>query len=360
LAKFLAVFTLILTINTYQAEAARILLRVSHFTPASYFIQKDFLEPWARALERRTRGRVKVVIYDKNSEFGRVTAQTAQVREGVIDIAVGHSGFPRGHYKRTSIIGMPFLVKSAGAGSKALWQLHKEGLLAADFTGFKVIALYVHSGGLFHTSVKPIVKLEDLKGLRIRTPSTSVSAMLKFLGAKPKGMPPANIYENLDRGAIDGLVTGWTLIKATNVNDHLKYHTNGFAYTVPFFAIMNEAKYRSLPLDIQRAIDEISGDALVAKFGGWFEKNEKVGRQDAEARGNTIIPITEEKRNQWRRQLQPMIDSHLAKLEKQGVTNARAIYTRAQQLVKFYERQTQVQTGPVVGPATRADFRPRR
>lgn len=344
-----AVVLIIFSLNN-SADAQRTVLRVSHFMPGTYFLETKFLGPWAKELERRTRGRIKVEIYNKNSRFGKVTRQADQVREGVIDIALGHSGFPKGRLKRTSIIEMPFLVNDAGSGSMTLWQLYKEGLISADYKGFKVLGLYVHQPGEFHTAIRPVLELEDLTDLRMRTSSQAVSAMLRYLRAQPKGMSPARIYENLDRAAIDGLVTGWPLIGAANLNDLIKYHTDAKAYTTAFFVVMNEAKYNSLPADIRRVIDDISGDALAPKFGPWFDDAERPVIADARARGNTIIPVSEEKRNRWRNQLKPMIDDYLGKLEKQGVPNARQIYERAQQLITYYERQLKLGSVQNTGP----------
>ncbi len=50
---------------------------------------------------------------------------------------------------------------------------------------------------------KPIRTLDDLKGMKIRTPSAAQSAQLTALGAIPVDMPANQIYNNLDRGVID-------------------------------------------------------------------------------------------------------------------------------------------------------------
>lgn len=322
-----------------QAQAQRITLRISHMQHPDYWMEKAFLAPWAKELERRTRGRVKVELYNKDSIFGNIKRQASQVREGVIDIALGHRGFTQGSFKRTSVMELPFLVKHAGPGSQALWQLHKEGLLGDDYKGLKVLSLFVHTGGQFHTALKPITNLEDLKGLRVRTSSKMVSAMLKFLGAKPVGLPPAAIYENLDNNAVDGAVTSWSLVDLLNLNDLVKYHTDAHAYTVSFFVVMNKLKYDALPEFVRKVIDDMSGDNLAPKFSKWWEDADRLGIEDARKRGNTIIPVSKEKRDQWRQQLKPMIEASLDRLEREGIANARQIYARAQQLVQFYEKQ---------------------
>src|SRR3546814_1638895 len=51
------------------------------------------------------------------------------------------------------------------------------------------------------------------------------------------------------------------------------------------------------------------------------------GLEAARKKGNVITSLTDAERARWRAALKPTIDKLLGDLEKQGVTNARAIYT---------------------------------
>ena len=184
------------------AQAAEITLKVSHYLPPSHGFQKDFLENWGKELSEKTNGKVEVKVFDATSAFGKIDRQADQVRAGVMDMAVGLNGIPRDRYPAASVIEMPFLVKYADSGSETLSQLYKEGLLGSDYNDFKVLGLFTHEGGLIHTLDTPVRSLEDLKGLRLRTPSPAVSAMLESFGASPVGLPPSAIYENLQKGNI--------------------------------------------------------------------------------------------------------------------------------------------------------------
>ncbi|MEQ5778114.1 MULTISPECIES: TRAP transporter substrate-binding protein [unclassified Thalassospira] len=319
------------------ANAADITLKISHYLPPSHGFQKDFLEPWAKQLEEKTNGKVEVKIYDATSAFGKIDRQADQVRAGVIDMAVGLNGIPRDRYPAASIIEMPFLVKYADSGSETLWNLYKEGMLGSDYKDFKVLALFTHEGGLIHTLDKPVRSLDDLKGLRLRTPSPAVSAMLESYGASPVGLPPSAIYENLQKGNIDGLVTTWDLVNAVKANELLKYHTDAGAYVAGFYFLMNQKKFESLPEDVRKAIDEISGDPLVAKFGDWWDKWEAAGKADAVKHGNEIIEIDDKTRAEWKDAVQPMIKDYLEGLKAKGVKDPEAIYKRAQELVAQFD-----------------------
>ncbi len=323
-------------LGAQPGKAAEINLTLSHFLPAVHGIHTDFIEPWARELEECSGGQVAVEILPGGTQLGNVARQQEQVLAGVVDIAHGLHGIPRGRFNRTSIIDLPFLTESAGAATQALWDLYPE-YLAEEYEGMKVLALHAHNGGLIHTVDKPVETMEDLRGLRIRTPSPAISMMLEHLGAVPQGLPPGQVYESLQRGVIDGTVFPWDPVNSFRLAEVLGHHLDTRAYTVSFFFVMNQDRYDSLPADVQACIDESSGDALVGRFGDWWDAWDAPGRAAAEARGNEIRVLSDEERARWREALAPMIEAYLTQLESEGVDNAREIYEAMQAKIAEYE-----------------------
>lgn len=179
--------------------------------------------------------------------------------------------------------------------------------------------------------------MEDMKGLRIRTPSPPVSEMLTFLGATPQGLPPGEVYENLQRKVIDGTVFPWDPVKSFGLNEVLTDHLDMGAYTVSFFFVMNQAKYDGLPENVRKCIDEASGDALVPKFGDWWDTWDAAGREEAVAAGHTINELSDEERDRWREALKPMIAKYLETMKADGVEDADALYQKFRDKVAEFE-----------------------
>lgn len=303
----------------------KIELKITTFVPPTHGFVVDVLEPWAKDLEKRTAGRITGRVFAGNSPFGKTENQADQVRQGVTDVGWGLNGIPRGRLPRSSIMEFPFVAASADAASKALWAM-LPGLLAADYKGFKVLALHCHNPGLFHTRDKKLDTIADVKGLRMRAPNPSTQTLLQHLGAAPVGMPPGQVYENLEKGVIDGAVFPWDAIKGFRLETLLKNHLDARVYTACFHVVMNEARYASLPADAKKAIDETTGPAMVNKFGEWWNRWDQAGLDAVKARGNTIVPVSNDTREKWRVQLKPVVDQELAALEKSGIANARQIY----------------------------------
>jgi TRAP-type C4-dicarboxylate transport system substrate-binding protein len=310
----------------------KLVLKLSHYLPPTHGLHTDFMEPWAREIEAKTQGAVSVQVSPGTSALGQAQNQLDQVRNGIVDIAFGICGLPRGRMTRSTIVEMPLLVKKAGAGSRALWNLHPT-LLAQDYAGTKPLLLMTHNGGLIHTRDKRIESPEDLRGLRIRTPSPTVSMMLEFLGASPVGMPPGQVYENIQRGTLDGAAFPWDPVRAFKLGEVCRFHLDANLYTAAFWFAMNERRYQALPADVRKVIDQASGPALLAKVQGWWDAWDAAGRANAVERNNTIVTLSAAQRQQWDRTLVPLFNKALLDFESQGVANARDIYIAMQREV---------------------------
>jgi TRAP-type C4-dicarboxylate transport system substrate-binding protein len=316
------------------ASAQPVTLKFSHFLGPTSFFQHDVAEPFAKELEAKSGGRARVEIFNAASPLGKPTEQADQVKAGTVDIALGLRGAEGDKFPGSSIIELPFLVPSAAQGSRALWQLYKDGTLAEEYRDYKVLALFVHNPGLIHTASKRVVNLSDLKGLRLRSPNRTVSAALEHVGAVPVVLQVNEVMDAVKSGKIEGIVTNWGN-PLQGFNDHMKFHTDTQFYTSAFFIVMNRARYDGLPAEARSAVDAICCEAWVAKFGPLWDKWDGPVREGAKGPGHEVIIPDAASMAKWREGLRPVSDRYLEELSRKGFPNAHAAYTK---LVKLLER----------------------
>ncbi len=309
------------------AAQTPIVLKLSHFLGPASFFEVDFAQPWARELEARTNGRVRVEIYNGASPLGGVTEQAAQVKAGKIDIALGLRGAESDRFPRSSIAELPFVVKDSESGSQAVWDLNKQGGFGPEYADYKLLALTVHNPGLIHTASKRIETLADIKGVRFRAPNKAVAVALEQIGAVPMILQVNDVMPAVQSGKLDGIVTNWGN-PLVGFNDYMKFHTNVAFYSSVFFVVMNKDKFASLPADIQAAIDAQSNEVLVKRFGLLWNKWDAPVRDGATGPGQEIITPTAAEMAQWRSGLQPVADKYLDGLIAAGFTDARPVYAR--------------------------------
>jgi TRAP-type transport system periplasmic protein len=316
-----------------SAQAAEFELKLSHMFPPTHFIQTLALEPWAKSIEAKSNGRVKITIFAAGSALGDATKQFDQVRAGVVDIAVGIPAIPRGRHPRTILMELPFTIKSSEAGTRALMDL-QERYLKEDYPGTVIINLTITEPSAVHTK-HPISDLDQLKGVRVRAPTPSVTAMLEAMGATPVGMPPTQIYESAERGVIDGNVMPWGPVGAFKLHEVFKNHLNARIDAVTMYTLINERRYQSLPDDIRKLIDE-GKPLFAANWGKWWKDTDDKAIETAKKAGNKVVDMPDAKRNQWRERMKPVVDKYIEEQSK-TVANSREIYDAMVAALKKYE-----------------------
>jgi len=336
----LRTLALTLPLAAFAATAGaqeKIELKFSHYAPPTHGFQKDLLEPWAAELEKRSGGKLTVRIFAANSPFGNIANQADQVKAGVTDMAWGLNGVPRGRYQASLIMELPFMTESSAAASKTLWSM-RDGLLAGDYKDFKLLLLHCHPAGGFFTRDKKVATLADLKGLRIRAPSAQIQGLLQHIGAVPVTMGPAQAYEALEKGTADGASLIYDGLYAFRLHTLVKYFLDVRIYTACFHVVMNPRKFQSLPAEFQKLIDETTGDAWANKVGGLWNSWDAAARKASLERGIQETIVSPATRAQWEAELKPYIDAQIAEIEKQGVPNARAIYTEMKKRVAEFSK----------------------
>jgi TRAP-type C4-dicarboxylate transport system substrate-binding protein len=323
-ARALAGAAFSLALAASAAAQDKIELKASTFVPPTHWFLTDGFNPWAEEMAKRTNGRVAIRTFAGNSPFGNVANQADQVAAGVTDIGWGLNGVPAGRYPRTGIMELPLVAATAKAAAKTFWSM-RESHLAEDYKGFKLLNLNCTNGLGFALREKVANKLDDLKGLRIRSPNNQIQSVLQFIGAVPVTMGPGQIYESLQKGTLDGATTGYDGVRGFRLEDVIKnYYVTRISLTC-FHIVMNQRKYESLPADVRQAIDETTAK-WVDTFTVAWDKADALAQASAKAKGVVETRATDADRAEWKVRLKPVIDQLLANIEKQGVPNAREIH----------------------------------
>ena len=326
---FLALCAAAAVINPSAAQVVE--LKLSHYLPSVNVISVDFIAAWASEVEKRSNGKVKITIYPAGSAFGQIDRQLDQVKSGVVDISFGLVGVPRDRLPRTELVELPFLSQDRNVVNRALWEVSKKEL-APEYQGLKLLALTVDMTHL-HTKGKPINSLNDLKGMRIRAPSVTVNKILTNIGAVPVNMPPVQVYESLEKGVIDGTVFAWDPISSYRLSEVLDNHLENTVSAVSFWFAMNDKKYASLPAEAKAAIDAVSGDALIPRFDGWFQKWSQAGIDAVKTRKSRISKLSNAEVQGWAKSSEKVIEDRLVELEGRDVKDARVVYKALQDAV---------------------------
>lgn len=305
-----------------RSRAAGIVLKVHHFLPATSTTQA-FIEIWARRIERQSGGRIAFTLHPSMELGGKPPQLFDQVRDGVVDVVWTLPGYTAGRFPKAEVFELPFVVAPAAeANSLAVHGFARTHLLD-EFADVHPLMVHAHAGGTFHLRRRPVRRLEDLKGAKIRAPSRVVNDVLAALGATPIGMPVPQVPEALSRGVIDGALLPYEVTGSLRVPELTDSNTEIIGprglYSAVFLFAMNKTRYQSLPEDLRAVIDANSGLELAREVGRRWDEAETAGRAAAQKAGHAFHSIDGAELARWQAAAAPVTGRWLAAVAERGI-----------------------------------------
>lgn len=185
----------------------KVKIKLATSWPAHFPIMGTGVERFAKRVKEASGGTIEIKLYPKNTLIPALAVFDAASR-GEIDAF--HSGpyYWKGKNSAFSLFsGVPFGFTFEEINS---WMIHGNGLkmwreLYSRYNLYPMLGgnTNVQMGGWFR---KPIEKLSDMQGLKMRIPGLGGEVFSK-MGVNPILLPAGEIYTSLERGVIDA--TEW-------------------------------------------------------------------------------------------------------------------------------------------------------
>jgi TRAP-type C4-dicarboxylate transport system substrate-binding protein len=297
----------LLPTGALAAEAAPIKLTFSIFFPPTHGQTKAAMD-WAKEIEKLTDNKVQITVFPGGT-LTKAPQCYSGVVEGISDLGFSLFAYTRGRFPVMAAVDLPMGYPNGKVASKVAQEFAKT-FKPEELKDVKVLYLHAHGPGLLHTK-KPVRKLEDLKGMKIR--ATGLSAkVVKALGGVPVAMPQGSTYESLKKGVVEGTFGPIEVLKGWKQAEVIKYTTECYSvgYTTTFFVVMNLDKWKSLPPDIQKVFETVS-EKYVDVHGKVWDSTDKEGRKYTQSLGNKIIPLSDEESARWRKAVEPVISDYI-------------------------------------------------
>lgn len=296
-------------------QAETIKLSYANMFPPTH-IQSILPETWCKEVEKRTNGRVKITYYPGQTLL-KGPKIFSGVETGIADIGTSVLGYSRGVFPAMEAIDLPMGYPSGEVATKVINAFY-EKFKPKSFSKVQPMYFHAHGPGILH-SKKPVYKLEDIKGMKIRSYGFNAK-MTSALGAVPVAMTQAGVYEALQKGVADGTFSPSEVLKGWKQAEVVKSTTlcYGVGYTAGFFVVMNKAKWDALPKDIQQIIEGVNKE-WVAKYGAAWAKSDREGLEFSKSLGNQIIKLSPQEDARWAKAVQPVVDGYIKDKTAKGL-----------------------------------------
>lgn len=199
--------------------------------------------------------------------------------------------------------------------------------LAAEYDDVKVLGLWAGDLGVLHTVDRPVQTLGNLRGLKIRSPGPIPGELLQAHGATPVTMPISGVYDALERGVVDGLVTPYSATKSFSLDEVLGHTTQVPFYVSMFFLVMNKQAWESLSPADQKLVEEVSGRQLSLRGTRAYEAAAEKAREQLETSGVERHPLSGAELGRWEAAADRVVGDWIEKREAEGLPG-REVYRR--------------------------------
>jgi len=316
-------------------------LKLATFQPPPTFFVKDLYGPWAKEIEERSQGRIKITIWPGGS-LGKVEDQYALVLSRQADISVVDLGTIPGVFPLSEAISLPLLFNSTEAANGTWWELTEKYLLDTEFSKVHVLYHSCVAPMQIITSDKQISTLQDFQGVKIGCPTESAVLAFGKLGAVPVYMPITDLYTGIERGLLDGASVPWEAMFAFRFNEITKYRTQADLFTPTISLFMNADTWKSLPPDLQQLFNETGGlqGSIIAgrKFDEVSIKLEEDLRDYDKQKGNPDIYIPPDaERTKWSNAVTPLYEEWITQKESEGLP-ARSFFNDLKEIAAKYNK----------------------
>ena len=246
---------------------------------------------FAEVLKQRSNGRIEVQV-SPSAQLGDDAAMVTALRTGALDISANSQGAVANVVPEYAAFGMPFLFSSLPQAWKLLdGPLGQELAKKTEEKGMVVLGFW--DNGIRHmtTSKKPILKPEDLKGLKMRTPPDAVTVdIMQALGAEAQQIKFAELYVALQQGVVDGQENPLMNIHASKLYEVQKFIAlTGHKYEMTPF-LMSKRTWDRLSEADRKLVREAAAEATALQRKLSQQADDKL-MVDLKARGVQIDTV---------------------------------------------------------------------
>ncbi|MCX7856879.1 MAG: TRAP transporter substrate-binding protein [Deltaproteobacteria bacterium] len=324
--KALAAGTLALGANMFDggmkvlhAQTTNIRFSTWH-TPVGREVKTVWI-PMLEELKKRSDGKISYIMY-AGGALGKGPEHYDIVAQGLSDMGYFTATWTPGRFPLTDVLSLAVWLDGKDIATD-IGNAVYDRILKAEFKDVKVIALNGCIQSFIWTK-KPISKMSDLKGLKLRSPGGHQTHYIKALGAEAVFMPIGEVYMAIETGTVDGLVTCPPLIEGFKLYEVVKYATVMTFGCVSEGIVMNIRSWERLSEEHRKLIEQVCTNPYRTTGGLTREAYKEMMRNIAN-HGVKFIELSKSEASSWYKKFQDVTRNWVKDLESKGLPARKAV-----------------------------------
>ncbi len=271
--------------------------------------------PMLDQMKKKSGGKMNYTMY-AGAALGKGPEHFDIVAKGLSDMGYFTATWTPGRFPLTDVLSLAVWVDGKDVAADIGNAVYNRAL-KDEFKNVKVLELNGCIQSFIWTK-KPVGKMADLKGMKLRSPGGHQTNYIKNLGAEPVFMPLGDVYMAMETGTVDGIVTCPPLILAYKLHEVAKNATVLTFGCVSEGTVMNQNAWNRLPADQKKIVEEVGSNPFKAT-GGLTRDDYQVIMKDIQKAGVRLIDLPKAEAEQWYGKFRDVTRKWVADLEAKGV-----------------------------------------
>jgi TRAP-type transport system periplasmic protein len=288
---------------------------------------KTVWEPMLEELKKRSKDRIHYTLFS-GSALGKGPEHYDIVANGLSDMGYFTATWTPGRFPLTDVLSMAAWVDGKDISTEIGNAMYKR-ILHQEFTGVKMLELNGCIQSFLWTR-KPVKTLEDIKGLRIRTPGGHQTNYLKALGAEPILIPIPDVYLAMETGTVDGIVTCPPILLSFKLHEVVRYGVITTFGCVSEGVIMNAESWKKTPDHLKPIIEDVCHNPFHTT-GGLNREVYKKMMKEIEDRKVELYNLPSKEAERWYERFRGVTRKWVSNLEGKGF--------KAKEVVRMYNEE---------------------
>lgn len=259
------------------AGAEEVTLKLTTLANPDFSGNTQVLTPWAEKVNADGKDVVKIELI-----YGLAVANHGnyydRVLNDVVQMSFGTTSSVSGKFKKTNVVGLPFLTEKSETAAVALWRLYKTGMLDDEFDQVVPLMLFVFPQTGLHYRSEPKT-VENLNGLKVIAVGKTLGDVTTTLGGAPVTMPIFEMYQSLQRGVADLAMINYSSFEPYKLAEVTKFHLETNLGTTPGYIVMNRARYTALPEAARKVLDANATEKETRAYGQYWDRGQEFGKK---------------------------------------------------------------------------------
>lgn len=281
--------------TAYAADYQKMTIRAATANPDGS-LHTTAINKFKEIIEKDSNGKITVQTFYGGS-MGDEQANVRQLRSQEIHLAVLAVGNLTPFAPQANIFYLPYMFPQIDNAYQLFGNDAFTGKIAdkvVEQSGTRPLSWLI--GGYRHltNSKKPITKIDDLQGLKIRVPPVQVQLeSFKSWGIEPHPLAWSETFNALQQGVIDGQENPHTVNRDQKFWEVQKYITELHYMLWVGPMLVSEAWYKDLDADTKALVNKAAKEAAAAEWK-WAAEQDEVAKNQCLEKGMKLDALTDE------------------------------------------------------------------